>query len=319
MILVAIFVSLLAAVIPTLIYAFLFYWADRYEREPRSLLMAAFFWGALPAIVVSLIAETVLGMPFSHGPSKLAQTLVEGVVIAPVIEETTKALVLLWIFYRKRQEFDDVLDGLIYGALVGFGFAMTENFFYFIGAFNEGGFAQLTLIIFLRAILFGLNHAFYTGLTGIGLGFARDGRARRFWMVMGLFAAIVAHSLHNLGAALVSVNVLSFALSFMVAGTGFGLVLLVVLLAWQNERARIQTELADEVGTLLTPEEFDLLVGRWRQPIRKRDKSKAERMQLYVELAERKHRLRLLGASREPELPQEIERIRTQLAGRAAG
>ncbi len=69
-----------------------------------------------------------------------------------------------------RHEFDGVLDGLIYGVLIGFGFAMTENFFYFIGAFDEGGFVNLTAVIILRSVVFGLNHAFYTSLTGIGFG-----------------------------------------------------------------------------------------------------------------------------------------------------
>lgn len=57
-----------------------------------------------------------------------------------------------------RHEFDGVLDGLTYGAIIGFGFAMTENFLYFIGAFSEGGFVDLTVLIFLRAVIFGLNH-----------------------------------------------------------------------------------------------------------------------------------------------------------------
>ena len=228
-------------------------------------------------------------------------------------------MALLWLLYRRRQEFDGVLDGLLYGALVGFGFAMTENFFYFIGAFDEGGYAKLSVIIFLRSILFGLNHAFYTGLMGVCFGFARNAltHSRRVgWIVLGFAVAMLTHGLHNFGAGITSVNAAGLLLSLLVAAGGFGAVLLAILLSWQQERRCIQRELADEVGVLLTPEELALLTGRWRQPVnrRKRKDLETQRMQLYVELALRKNRLHRLGASHEPELPQQITDLRSRLA-----
>ena len=57
----ALFISLAAAIIPTVIYVLIFYWADRYEREPLWLTAVAFIWGAVPAIIVSIIGEFVLG------------------------------------------------------------------------------------------------------------------------------------------------------------------------------------------------------------------------------------------------------------------
>src|SRR5690606_36116843 len=111
------------------------------------------------------------------------------------------------------------------------GFAMTENLLYFIGAYGEGGFGSLTVIIYLRSIVFGLNHAFYTSLIGIGLGIARHKRSflpRLLWASVGLASAIFAHALHNLGASLASVNVASFGLSLIVAGAGLAITLLVV-------------------------------------------------------------------------------------------
>ena len=134
-----------------------------------------------------------------------------------------KALALWWLFTWMRHEFDGVLDGLIYGALIGFGFAMTENFFYFIGAFDEGGFVNLTAVIILRSVVFGLNHAFYTSLTGIGFGLARSARSRAVrlvWIAAGLSAAILVHSLHNLGATFASISLAGFALSLAIAAGG---------------------------------------------------------------------------------------------------
>ena len=321
-------ISLAAAVIPTLIYALAFYWVDRYEREPIWLVIVAFLWGAIPAIVVSLIGELAIGTPFATAPDSLAGSLMGAAVVAPVVEELAKGAAL-WAIYRfYRHEFDGVLDGLIYGALIGFGFAMTENFLYFIGAFTEGGLVSLSLVIYLRSIVFGLNHAFYTALFGIGLGLARQSTSRgkaRLWAGLGLAAAMLVHALHNFGAGITSINGLGFLLSLGLAALGVGLIGLAILLAWQQERRWIQEELADEVGTLLSREEYQGLTRGWRRsPLlnRRRNPAHAKRLGLLVELAFRKHRLRRLGPERERTIEKQVQKLREQIEqemGRAGG
>ena len=49
------------ALVPTLFYILLVWWLDRYEKEPVSLLVLAFVWGAVPSIILSLIAEILVG------------------------------------------------------------------------------------------------------------------------------------------------------------------------------------------------------------------------------------------------------------------
>lgn len=312
----ALIFSIIAAVIPTLVYVFIFYWADRYEREPRFLLAVAFLWGAVPAIIVSLISQLILGIPLGDPEDGLANSLAMGAIIAPITEEIFKATALYLIYRAKRHEFDGVLDGLLYGALIGFGFAMTENFFYFVGAYGDGGLGELTIVIILRAIVFGLNHAFYTGLIGIGFGLARTTRnptMRRVWPLLGLLAGILAHSIHNLSVGLTSVFPLSFLVSLALAVAGFTLILVVILLSWQHERRIIRTELAGEVGVLLSPAEYESLMGKWRQPISRRAPG-AKRRQKLVQLALRKHRLEKVGSTREPHLLTEIDRLRQALS-----
>ncbi len=313
----AFIISLLAATVPTLLYALLFYWADRYEREPLWLVTVAFLWGALPAIVISLIGEVLIGVPFITVPDSLAGEVVSGSFVAPIIEELVKGAALFAIYWWRRQEFDGVLDGIIYGALIGFGFAMTENFLYFIGAYMEDGFGSLSLVIYLRSILFGLNHAFYTSLIGIGLGIARYKRswlARWLWITVGLAAGIFAHALHNLGASLASVNVVSLGLSLTVAGAGLAITLLAIGLSWQQERNVIQAELAPEVGRLLSREEYGQLVGNWHPPARSKRLPTPSRRQMLVEYAYRRYRLRRNGLEQEPELAKELDTLQNQLA-----
>ena len=70
-------ISLFAAMIPTLIHTMIFYWADRYEREPRWLLTVAFLWGAIPAIIASIIAEVALAVPIASSAETLNGQIVE--------------------------------------------------------------------------------------------------------------------------------------------------------------------------------------------------------------------------------------------------
>jgi protease PrsW len=316
-IMLGLYVVFLAAVLPTIGYVLLFYWADRYEREPGWLAAVAFLWGAIPAIIASLIGELVLGYPFMDEMPNIRTELVESALFAPVVEEIAKGVALLLIFRWVRREFDGVLDGLIYGALIGFGFAMTENLFYFLGAFSEGGFGDLVVIFLLRVVLFGLNHSFYTALTGIGFGLAREstGRGRWLWPLAGLLAAILAHALHNFGASMADINAAGIGVSLLIAVGGLTTLLLTVLLSWQRERGSLRTQLGGEVGSLLTEEEFRALTGRWRNPLRKRaaDRAHARRLHRLIELALRKDRLGRLGAEREPTLAAEIEELRSQL------
>lgn len=317
---IGLFISLAAAVIPTILYALAFYLADRYEREPVWMVVVAFLWGAVPAIVASLIGEILLGSPLVNAPGSVAEAVVEAALVAPLVEEFTKGLAVYFIYRAFRHEFDGVLDGLTYGALIGFGFAMTENFFYFVGAFSEGGFVDLSLLIFLRSLIFGLNHAFYTGLLGIGLGFARHARSRgrqRAWIAGGFAAAVLAHALHNLGASISGFTGAGIAISLGMAILGISLVGLALLLAWQQEHKWLRQELLEEVGVTLTPDEYASLTRSWRRsPLLDYSKNgpQARRMQLLVELAFRKHRLHKLGPHREPKLPAQIDEIRRQIA-----
>ncbi len=306
------------AAIPMFLYAWAFYLADRYEREPGWLVLVVFLWGALPSVALSLVAELILGQPFFGPPDSLAQTLYESSLVAPLVEEAAKGLAVYAIYRLYRQEFDGVLDGLTYGALVGFGFAMTENFLYFLGAYFEGGLGALSVLFVLRSVIFGLNHAVYTGLFGVGLGMAhlsRSQAAARLWIGGGFAAAAVIHGLHNLGSSLSPVTELGLVLSLGLAGIGVAFVVLVHLLAGIQERQWIRQELAEEIGVLLTEEEYRALQEGWRRSplLRQARGREARRLRALVELAFRKHRLRRLSPKSPPKLEEEIARLRSTI------
>ncbi|MGB9299285.1 MAG: PrsW family glutamic-type intramembrane protease, partial [Anaerolineae bacterium] len=113
-----ILLTVLAAVAPAVLYSLIVWWLDRYEKEPWGLLAATFIWGAIPAILLSLIAEFVIGVPFAAFLGESSADVAGGTVVAPVVEESVKALAILAVFLIFRREFDGVLDGIVYGALV---------------------------------------------------------------------------------------------------------------------------------------------------------------------------------------------------------
>ncbi len=317
--------SLLAGVIPTAIYAAIIWWFDRYEKEPLWLLTVTFLWGAIPAIILSLIVEFILGIPVSVLGEGLLTDVVESGGVAPVVEEIAKAAALLGLFIFLRREFDNVLDGIIYGALVGFGFAMTENVLYFLSSLFTEGWAEWGMVVFLRAIVFGLNHAFFTSLTGAALGFARLTRAVwGKWLVppFGLGLAIVFHAIHNIGASLVELSRLAVLFSFLTDWGGVLVVFVVILLAVQQEKKWIIQELKEEVASgILSQADYALtvsyrrrFVARWEALLGQswqRWRQLGRLFHLETELALKKYQLRTAGDGEATRAT--IARLRSQI------
>ncbi|MFH1086245.1 MAG: PrsW family glutamic-type intramembrane protease [Chloroflexota bacterium] len=238
--------SLLIAAVTTLIYIWLIWRADRYEKEPKRLLVAAFVWGAVPAIVLSVVMGSIVGPPAAALAGGYAE-LVTASFVAPPVEEAAKALALAIVYAGARNEFDGVLDGIVYGSLVGLGFALTENVFYFVDALATEDLGSWSMVVLGRTTAFGLNHAMFTAFTGVGLGLARFTRSRaRRWLLAltGLAAAILAHLLHNL---LLHMGDLCL-LSLLADWAGLLVLLVIVLIASERERAWIRAHLADEVA-----------------------------------------------------------------------
>lgn len=261
----AILISALVAIVPTMVYVLLVYWLDRYEKEPAWLLAAAFIWGAVPAIILSLILELALGIPWSGMNGTLAYAFIQSSLIAPLVEESVKGLALLGLLFLFRAEFDDVLDGVIYGALIGFGFAMTEHFFYLLGAFEEGGMPALLSTALLRIGIFGFTHAFFTALTGAGIGYARNkpsGVLR--WMVplLAFGSAVGFHFLHNFGATLATQSLWGLGLSLGGNAAGILIVVFIVIASLNQENRWIARELQDEIGVSLTEEAYEMIIRR---------------------------------------------------------
>lgn len=237
---------------------------DRFEKDPIWLLALVFLWGAVPAVIISLVVEVVFGIPLPFLMDAQAADIFMSSVIAPMAEESAKAFALLFVFVVLRHHLDDILDGIIYGAVVGVGFAWVEDILYCVGACAEGGAEAMGFVFVLRVFVFGLNHAFFTALAGVGFGIAKVVRSCWLGGVAALFffgAAVGGHFLHN---TLVGVGgEPGIIVSFLVHWGGvFGL-LVVVVAVWFTEWRWIKRELYEEVGLGTIGERDYRQVSKW--------------------------------------------------------
>ncbi|MGO1283605.1 MAG: PrsW family intramembrane metalloprotease [Brachybacterium sp.] len=179
------FLALLSLVVISLIMLL----ADRWDPQPLPLLIIAVFWGAAIAAFSSYWLNTLNSLlVYIVTGSEAAVNFAGPVISAPLVEETTKGLGLLVLMLLARRYFNGPLDGLIYGALIGGGFAFTENIIYYTRILEELGAGGVLILVIMRGVLNIFGHAIYTALTGIIVGFV----VRKWGTIMGFLVFIPA-------------------------------------------------------------------------------------------------------------------------------
>lgn len=289
------------------IFALFVYWLDRYEKEPVVLLSGVFLWGAVMAAGGAFLVNTLLGIGvFLFTGSEQLTNFTTGSLIAPFVEEGLKGVAVLAVFILLRNEFDSYLDGLIYAAIVALGFAATENSFYIYRfGFEESGFSGILALSFIRIILVGWQHPFYTAFFGLGLAFAR--LHRDLWVKLGapslgLLLGIFTHAGHNTLAGLVS-GPGGLAFTTFLDWSGWLFMFGVVVWAILSEKRTIRQFLSDEIsrGTITSAQYQTacsaraVSLARMNGLFSSRYLANSRFYQICSELAHKKHQLERLG------------------------
>ena len=238
--------------VPAFLFACFLYWLDRYEKEPRILLGAVFVWGFLVAAGGAFIINTVLGIGvYIFTGSESATDLTTGSLIAPIVEETLKGLAVLIVFLFFRKEFDSILDGMIYAGIVALGFAATENAFYIYDrGFSQSGWEGFWFLVFVRVILVGWQHPFYTAFTGIGFAISRLSNnvlVKFLAPLAGLALAMITHSFHNTLASFAQ-GIGGLALGTFIDWSGWLFMFLFAVWAIRREGKLLPKHLSEEVA-----------------------------------------------------------------------
>jgi len=236
---------------PMFMFAAFVNWLDRYEKEPKLLLGAAFVWGVVIAGGGAYVLNTAFGIGiYALTGSEVAAEFGTTSIVAPVIEEGLKGLAVLVVFLMFRKEFDSVLDGVVYAAVTAMGFAAIENVLYiYRNGYLESGWEGFWVLVVIRVILVGWMHPFFTAFTGIGLAIARMTRnvlVKIIAVSTGYAIAVTAHAFHNTFSGLIG------GFEGLLAGTfvdymGYGVMLIFIIWMIVYERNLLKKNLRDEV------------------------------------------------------------------------
>jgi RsiW-degrading membrane proteinase PrsW (M82 family) len=246
--------SALLAYLPVALYLFVPWFVDRYDPEPWWALLGVFMWGALFATGMSLVINTVLGGLFGSAFGT--------VVSAPFFEELTKGLAIVGMVVFLKREFDGVVDGIIYGIFVGIGFAATENVIYYTRAYDSFANSGAGNIFVLRGVLTPWLHPFFTAMTGVGFGIAREHGSSWGKVVFPFFGFCVAVFMHAWWNGMATFFPRGVVIN-LILGVLMGLTFFVVILVLVYRKGQtIKKFLEDEVliGTI-SQEEFVLITS----------------------------------------------------------
>ncbi len=175
-------VAVISALIPAAAYLIWMYTNDRFEREHIWLIMLAFGWGCFSLIPAGLLNDLTSGLGWSGR--------------AAFTEEPLKILgvYLIATNQRLKSEYNDHLDGLVYGVAAGLGFGFAENILYI--ARNLGTIGPIIILIRIFSMTM---HMFATGMIGYWIGYLKIyGMPVRLTTILpALVFAILVHMIWN--------------------------------------------------------------------------------------------------------------------------
>lgn len=210
---------------------------DRLEPEPPGSLLFVFLWGAGSAALIGLIGvlagNQLLTTPAlrSGGFATASATAVIGVA---ALEETLMGAALVGLLWLRPQEVDGISDGVVYGSMVGLGFALIDNIFYYTQA-THYGFEGVATTFVLRGVVSPVCQALFASLIGAGVAYAATlAKGRGLWAVgLGWVAAVALHALWNASLAGAASNL---ALTYAILG---GIVIILLIAVVMDRRRMI--------------------------------------------------------------------------------
>lgn len=171
------------AFVPAVLWLAFFYAQDRLEPEPKAYVAGVFVLGALLASAVGIPAVRDLFRVQEWAGRSLLVDLLGSVLIVGFIQEFLKYAAVRYSVYL-LPEFDERLDGVLYGTAAGLGFATMLNIHYVV----ESGGVNLAVGVIHVAIT-ALAQASFAGITGYFLGRARFEEEPVWWLPAGLALA----------------------------------------------------------------------------------------------------------------------------------
>lgn len=183
-----ILIIILVAFAPCIFWLWIIYQGDRYQPEPKSLIIRTFFLGIVIAIPVAIIEAILYPRPLPQGQVSLPLAAYLSFVVAGLTEESGKFFVVRRSIYNSPF-FTEAYDGLIYSAAAALGFASLENVAYILSFGWD--------VILVRGLVSNLAHVLFASLWGYPLALHRLGIKGSYFVWLGFIAAISAHGIFD--------------------------------------------------------------------------------------------------------------------------
>lgn len=164
-------IGVLLAVLVTLLLTAVVRRLDLFEDEPVGMLLAAYAWGFVAAPTIVVVANDHL----ISALERVGLASWSAALVGPTDEELVKLLGVVLVLYAGRAHVTRPLNGLVYGAMVGLGFEVSENISYIVqGAIMDpNADAVGALQVGLSRVLLGLGgHAMFSAIAGFGIAYA---------------------------------------------------------------------------------------------------------------------------------------------------
>ncbi len=180
---------LLLASAPVLTIIIYIYLKDKYEKEPKKLLLKSFLFGAILSIVTTMIISGIVTRVFTiTNEFSIGQQFIKAFIIVALVEEFSKYIIVRY-YAQPKESFNEPFDGIVYAVMVSMGFAFTENLFYVF----DGGIS--TAII--RAITAVPAHATFGIIMGYFMGIAKFSNKKWLYNLTGFLVATIFHGTYD--------------------------------------------------------------------------------------------------------------------------
>jgi len=181
------FELIVIAIAPVVFLAWFVYTRDRYEPEPRRLIIKTFVIGAV--LVVPVMFAELLGSLILPPSADALVLFFHFLLVVALLEESSKYVAVRVSVYGSR-EFNEPMDGLVYGAVAGLGFAAPENLLYVL--------SRGVALGIIRAVLSVPGHALWGAIIGYYLTFQKF-KIDRGAGLRGLSLAVILHTVFDYG------------------------------------------------------------------------------------------------------------------------
>lgn len=180
---------LITAIAPVFVIIIYIYVKDKYEKEPKRLLLLSFISGAIVSILITTILYSGFDvlLPLKNHYS-ITQQFIKAFVVVGLTEEFSKYIIVRYVS-QPRRAFNEPFDGIIYAVMVSMGFAATENIMYVL----QGGYH----VAIIRAFSAVPAHATFAIIMGYFMGKAKFSNHMAKLNLTGLFLAVFLHGTYD--------------------------------------------------------------------------------------------------------------------------